>query len=711
MITLAQLVGLDTNYLGKHNANYAIIEDAINALQSQVVSSLGPFLTGANGFEAAFGDVNTLINDASYVPQPSGTNLSVSAGYFWHKATATIRKSASVTVLAFAGDPAATYYLVIDSTGAPTKSATSTDAAYSVVWDGAAFGAITRLAPVAWGYKTFDAAKALGALQALYQNLDSLLEGLGKAQTALLAKTVTGSDVTLTTLEAMESIVIRTSGTMTAARNLIVPALAKPYFVINNCIGGFQLTVKTPSGTGIALLEGQKAVLYCDGTNVVEVLLGQVGGAPPSGTGDNKLISGGGVSWISGLSFRVAAAIYQIQGFTYSSPQTDVTLASADPTNPRIDIIAVNTSNAVIVIQGTPAAAPAAPDVDPNTELDLTFILVPAGATTPGVTQDAIYKENAEWTGSVSGGTMVLNSTNSPLLGTLCVEATSAATNHWFQFDAPASLDLATRNNLSFNIKNKAAWPTNRTITMRWRLSGVNQGVAVLLRNGVFGFSSSNITSYQQIVVPVSAFAVGGLQVNQIRFTVTGTGGNLGFHLDEAYLQGGIGPGAAASMVHTGVWDAAVAYAPQDFVIRSGIAFVSIQAGTNQDPLTKPLYWTPVVLNQPYDLAGMFNGKPTASMILGHHLLAREVTFPASLTGSRGQSRVAATAQTDFDIQKNGTSVGTMRWAAAATNATFIMASQQIFAAGEVLKVVSPATPDAALEDITFTLTGTRKAF
>lgn len=70
--------------------------------------------SGANGFEAAFGDVTTLINDASYVPQPSGTNLSVSAGYFWHKATATIRKSASVTVLAFAGDPVATYYLIID---------------------------------------------------------------------------------------------------------------------------------------------------------------------------------------------------------------------------------------------------------------------------------------------------------------------------------------------------------------------------------------------------------------------------------------------------------------------------------------------------------------------------------------------------------------------------------------------------------------------
>lgn len=108
-------------------------------------------------------------------------------------------------------------------------------------------------------------------------------------------------------------------------------------------------------------------------------------------------------------------------------------------------------------------------------------------------------------------------------------------------------------------------------------------------------------------------------------------------------------------------------------------------------------------------LAGaMYNGKPTASVILLHHVVTRTVVFPSGLTGSQGKARVAATAQTDFDIQKNGTSAGTMRFAAAATSATFIMASQTTFSAGDVLKVVAPATPDATLEDITFTLSGTR---
>ena len=108
-------------------------------------------------------------------------------------------------------------------------------------------------------------------------------------------------------------------------------------------------------------------------------------------------------------------------------------------------------------------------------------------------------------------------------------------------------------------------------------------------------------------------------------------------------------------------------------------------------------------------LAGaMYNGAPTASMIMLHHVVTRQVIFPASLTGSQGKAGTAATAQTDFDIQKNGSSVGTMRFAASGTSATFIMASQQTFAAGDILKVVAPVTPDATLANITFTLSGTR---
>lgn len=112
--------------------------------------------------------------------------------------------------------------------------------------------------------------------------------------------------------------------------------------------------------------------------------------------------------------------------------------------------------------------------------------------------------------------------------------------------------------------------------------------------------------------------------------------------------------------------------------------------------------------SQPFDLSGFVPGVPTASQIYMFVPVTRPVTFPSSLTGSVGKAKVAATAQTDFDIKKNGTSVGTMRFAAAATSASFIAASAISLAAGDTLEVVAPATPDATLSGVGFALQGTR---
>jgi len=111
---------------------------------------------------------------------------------------------------------------------------------------------------------------------------------------------------------------------------------------------------------------------------------------------------------------------------------------------------------------------------------------------------------------------------------------------------------------------------------------------------------------------------------------------------------------------------------------------------------------------QPYDAGGFFPGAPTASQLILLHVFSRSVTFPSGLTGSNGKAKTAATAQTDIDIKKNGSSVGTIRFAASGTVPTFIMASQTTFAAGDYMEWIAPATPDATLADISVTLAGTR---
>lgn len=111
---------------------------------------------------------------------------------------------------------------------------------------------------------------------------------------------------------------------------------------------------------------------------------------------------------------------------------------------------------------------------------------------------------------------------------------------------------------------------------------------------------------------------------------------------------------------------------------------------------------------QPYDIGAMIPGAPSASLVCMRYKFPRAVDFPASLTNSQGVAGTAATAQTDFDVRKNGVSFGTIRFAAAGTSATFIAAGSSSFAAGDVLTVVAPASPDATLADISVTLAGTR---
>ena len=112
--------------------------------------------------------------------------------------------------------------------------------------------------------------------------------------------------------------------------------------------------------------------------------------------------------------------------------------------------------------------------------------------------------------------------------------------------------------------------------------------------------------------------------------------------------------------------------------------------------------------SQPYDTGAFYPGLPPTSAITLIHVFNRAVTFLSALSGSHGVAGTAATAQTDFDIQKNGSSFGTMRFAASATTATFIAASASSFVAGDILKIIAPATPDATLANISFTLAGTR---
>lgn len=309
-------------------------------------------------------------------------------------------------------------------------------------------------------------------------------------------------------------------------------------------------------------------------------------GTSPTG---NQRVSGGGVGWDSDLDYNVSACVYYIQGVLYSSPADTVTLDPGDPTDPRIDVIAVDNTGAVVVIEGTPAPSPVKPDVDPATQLELTFVPVAAGATVASVTiTHDIYHEGTEWTDSETGTTITIDSANNPRNGTKCIEGTAIAANDFFQLQNPGgNIDLADSDNLVLWLRSKATWPSTKSLGLQWRTGNTTpRGSVVTVKHGTFGFDSSITGAYQQIVIPTSLFGVNGIGVDRLRFTVAGAG-SAGFYFDDCVLQAGVNttPSAATDRLRwTGPYVATKAYEVNDLSSHLSGLYVRLTAGVGGTP-------------------------------------------------------------------------------------------------------------------------------
>ena len=100
-------------------------------------------------------------------------------------------------------------------------------------------------------------------------NLGSLIE---QAITGVGYITMSDATTTLTPgsgiLDQARNAAIILLGTLTANRELIIPSVNKLYIIGNYTTGGYNVTVKTSSGTGFVVKNNFSLWVYCDGTNV-----------------------------------------------------------------------------------------------------------------------------------------------------------------------------------------------------------------------------------------------------------------------------------------------------------------------------------------------------------------------------------------------------------------------------------------------------------
>lgn len=121
---------------------------------------------------------------------------------------------------------------------------------------------------------------------------------------------------------------------------------------------------------------------------------------------------------------------------------------------------------------------------------------------------------------------------------------------------------------------------------------------------------------------------------------------------------------------------------------------------------------TSFISDQPYIVGGGYTGIPSASLVIARHPFTRwEATFPSGLTGSKMVAGTAATAEAVFSFKKDSgagpVEFGTATFAIAGTVATFAGAGTKC-TENDILTVVAPASPDATLADLGFSLLGTR---
>jgi hypothetical protein len=101
---------------------------------------------------------------------------------------------------------------------------------------------------------------------------NSVFDLIEKSIAGLVTVPISDADMTLSHNNGVEDqsryMMLSFAGALTGPRTVTLQAVSKMYVVANGTTGGFGITLTTGSGTSYLLANGQKRLLFVDGTNI-----------------------------------------------------------------------------------------------------------------------------------------------------------------------------------------------------------------------------------------------------------------------------------------------------------------------------------------------------------------------------------------------------------------------------------------------------------
>lgn len=99
--------------------------------------------------------------------------------------------------------------------------------------------------------------------------IEQAIVGMATLETGDFSSNVATLSLTNTTaLQDARALCLNITATLSAAGTINVPAIEKPYIIINNSVGGYAVTVKVSGQTGVSVPNGKRTVVYNNGTDV-----------------------------------------------------------------------------------------------------------------------------------------------------------------------------------------------------------------------------------------------------------------------------------------------------------------------------------------------------------------------------------------------------------------------------------------------------------